>query len=81
MPDRFGREVNIGDWVQVVAQSVNYNAHIRNVGYVGEVVDMNEEAVQIECCNGGMGAVDMNCVKVIPKPTPLEIYRNGWDRP
>jgi hypothetical protein len=72
--------MQIGDWVEVIRQSTNYNPHIRNVGYVGEITDMNEHAVQIECLNGGMGAVDRDCVKVVPKPSLGEIYRRGLDQ-
>jgi hypothetical protein len=37
-------------------------------------------AVQITCINGGAGAVDADCLEVIPKPTFEEIKRYGYDR-
>ena len=52
-----------GDWVKVIKRSKHFNPHINNVGYVGIIDDLHEKAVQIECTNGGMGAVDIDCVE------------------
>lgn len=68
-----------GDWVKIVKQSTNMNSHIKNVGYVGRIDDMNDFAVQIKCINGGFGAVDIDCV-VPHTPTKSEKldYSTWW---
>ena len=79
--DRFGTPLNIGDWVKVVARSNKYNAHIDNVGYVGEIVEVWEDGIQIECLNGGIGAIDANAVKRLDgKPSEADIFNNRYDR-
>lgn len=62
MKDRYDNPLNVGDWVKIVARSKKYNAYINNVGYVGEVVQMIDDGIQVECLNGGVGAVDANAV-------------------
>ena len=79
--DRYGTTLNVGDWVKVIARSEKYNAHINNVGYVGEIVEAFDDAIQIECLNGGAGTVDANAVKRLDsKPSKAEIYYNRYDR-
>lgn len=72
--------MKVGDWVRVIARSKKYNAHINNLGYVGQVDMIVQDAVQITCINGGAGAVDMDCLVVIAKPTASEIKTYGYDR-
>jgi hypothetical protein len=64
--------MNVGNWVKVVKQPVKYNAHIKMLGYVGQVTDLNEDAAQIECLNGGMGACDIDCLEIISEPNVIE---------
>lgn len=72
--------MQVGDYVKVIKRSKKYNAHINNLGYVGIVDEIVDDAVQITCLNGGVGAVDKDCVVVIDKPTEAEIYKYGYDR-
>ena len=40
-----------------------------------------DDAIQIECLNGGMGAVDTNAVKRLDgRPSVAEIYREDYDK-
>lgn len=72
--------MKVGDWVKVVKRSKKYNTHINNLGYVGQIDMIDDDAVQITCINGGAGAVDIDCLVVIDKPTFEEIKKYRYDR-
>jgi len=57
--------MQVGDWVLIVRQSHKYNPQIKH-GLEGARIDeVNEDYVQLQTINGGIGAVDRDSVKVV----------------
>lgn len=61
-------KLKVDDLVVILAKSKKYNPHIYNVGMIGQIVELWEDGVQLECISGGTGAVDRNVVAPIPEP-------------
>jgi hypothetical protein len=60
--------MNVGDWVKVVRQGL-INYHIKMVDYIGKIEEINEFAAQINFGKNGAGAVEFECLKLIPEPS------------
>lgn len=72
-------KLKVDDWVVILAESKKYNPHIQNVGMIGQIVELWEDGVQLECLSGGMGAVDRNVVAAIPEPNEkIKTAQERW---